>query len=257
MNPTPGIQVVLLDIEGTTCPVSFVSDVLFPYAREQMLAYLQEHHSDSSIRSLLAEVHAAWQNDFSPGAMALAKGLNPDDREASKRDGPDLLPEEAWIYLNWLIQEDRKLTALKDLQGLIWEQGYQQKKLIAPLFKDVAPALQRWHQAGIQLAVYSSGSVQAQKLLYGHTNAGDLSHLFSHWFDTRTGCKTQPESYAKIATVLKSQPEEILFISDAPAELVAARQAQMGTIFSCRPGNPHQQAEGHTRIESFAAIQLS
>ena len=256
MSHSSAIQHVLLDIEGTTCPVSFVSDVLFPYAREQLLPYLKQNHEKPAIRSLLAEVHAAWKNDSTPEAMSLAKSLKREDQHPPSSQQQGLSPEEACVYLHWLIQQDRKLTALKDLQGLIWEEGYLNNKLIAPLFADVPPALKKWHEKGIGLAVYSSGSIMAQRLLYAHTNAGDLSSLFSHWFDTRTGAKTQPESYAMIATLLQAKPEDVVFISDSPAELAAARSAQMVTIFSHRPGNSEQQAEGYPSIETFASLHF-
>jgi enolase-phosphatase E1 len=256
MDHDPAIRHLLLDIEGTTCPVNFVSDVLFPYARQQLLPYLKRNHSKASIRSLLAEVHAAWKNDRSPEAITLAKGLNREGHDSESVQPQDLSPEEACIYLNWLIKHDRKVTVLKDLQGWIWEEGYLKNELIAPLFTDVPAALKRWHEKGMELAVYSSGSVQAQKLLYAHTNAGDLSPLFSHWFDTHTGAKTEPQSYTTIATLLHAKPGEIVFISDSPAELAAARSAQMISIFSYRPGNPHLQAEGYPKIETFADLHI-
>jgi enolase-phosphatase E1 len=256
MRISSDIQHVLLDIEGTTCPVTFVSQVLFPYASAELLPYLQRHHSDPSIRSLLAEVHSAWRNDSSPEAIALAKGVNRLSDNGQWVDQTELAPEEACLYLNWLINQDRKLTALKDLQGLIWEEGYQQGKLIAPLFADVPAALQLWHSKGIALSVYSSGSIHAQKLLYAHSNAGNLSHLFSHWFDTRTGAKNQPASYANISVVLQAKPAQVLFVSDAPAELSAAKRAGMSVLFSRRPGNPHHHAEDCPTIETFETLEL-
>jgi len=256
MKISPDIQHVLLDIEGTTCPVSFVSEVLFPYASAQLLPYLQQHQHEESIRSLLAEVFGAWQADSSPEAIALGKGVISHGDHPDRRDQPEPSPEEAYVYLNWLIEQDKKLTALKDLQGLIWEEGYQQAKLVAPLFADVPAALQHWHAKGITLSVYSSGSVQAQKLLYAHTNAGDLSQLFSHWFDTRTGAKNLRASYETISMALKAKPENMLFISDAPAELAAASSAQMTVIFSQRPGNPHLDAQGFAAIQSFDELEF-
>jgi enolase-phosphatase E1 len=256
MSQFQTIQHLLLDIEGTTCPVSFVSEVLFPYASEQLLPYLRQHQAKEPIRALLAEVQAAWQNDNSPEAIDLANSLASHQKNRQSTKQAELTPEDACVYLQWLIRQDRKLTALKELQGFIWEEGYQKNELIAPLFPDVPPALQDWHQKGMGLAVYSSGSVQAQKLLYSHTDAGDLSQLFTHWFDTRIGAKDQPESYEQIAILLEIKPQNILFISDTPRELAAARNAQMMTTFSCRPGNPHQQAEGYPKIETFAALAL-
>ena len=256
MKISSEIQHVLLDIEGTTCPVSFVSQVLFPYASAQLLPYLQQHHTETSIRSLLAEIHSAWRNDTSPEAMALAKGVNRLSDHGEWVEQTEFAPEEACLYLNWLIHQDRKLTALKDLQGLIWEEGYQQGRLIAPLFDDVPAALQRWNVSGITLSVYSSGSIQAQKLLYTHSNAGNLSHLFSHWFDTRTGAKNQPTSYANIALVLQATPEQVLFISDSPDEVSAAKSAGMAVVFSRRPGNSYHNTKEFPTIETFATLEL-
>ncbi len=256
MKLSSKIQHVLLDIEGTTCPVSFVSQVLFPYASAQLLPYLQQHHTETSILSLLAEIHSAWRNDSNPEAMALAKGVNRLSANGQWVEQTEFAPEEACLYLNWLIHQDRKLTALKDLQGLIWEEGYQQGKLIAPLFDDVPAALQLWNERGITLSVYSSGSIQAQILLYAHSNAGNLSHLFSHWFDTRTGAKNQPTSYTNIALVLQATPEQVLFISDSPDEVSAAKSAGMAVVFSRRPGNSHPNAKEFPTIETFATLEL-
>lgn len=256
MNLSPDLQHVLLDIEGTTCPMNFVSEVLFPYANDHLLTYLTQHQSESSIRSLMGEIQIAWQHDTSPEAVALATAVERERSMAGGGERNDLTPAEACIYLQWLITQDRKLTPLKDLQGLIWEEGYRQGHLVAPLFADVPPALLNWQQRGLTLSVYSSGSIQAQKLLYSYSNAGDLSHLFSHWFDTRTGPKNEPKSYALIANQLQTNPSNILFISDAPAELIAARSAGVQAMFSRRPGNPYLQAEGFPPIESFANLRL-
>jgi enolase-phosphatase E1 len=308
MTISSNIHHVLLDIEGTTCPVTFVGDVLFPYAAEQLLPYLKQHYAQAPIRTLLKEIYSAWQLDTSPEAIALSSTVSgftlpvctedptgsadrahggeaigadvraesgdssgsADRAHGGEAIGADvqaesghssgsgqpegLSPEDACIYLNWLIKQDRKLTALKDLQGLIWEQGYQDGTLVAPLFSDVPEALSRWHHKGIQLSVYSSGSIQAQKLLYSHTNHGDLSHLFSHWFDTRTGAKNQTASYVSIARALRTNPEHVLFISDVVDELKAASSAQMTVLLSRRPGNTPCQAEGFPMIDDFSML---
>jgi enolase-phosphatase E1 len=210
-NQLDPISHVLLDIEGTTCPVSFVSDTLFPYAAEHLESFLLNHNADDNVKALLQQVQDCWQQDPDPEARSLL---------TSNSHRPKVL-----AYLHWLIRKDRKLTALKDLQGLIWEQGYQSGVLQGPLFADVAPALRRWSQAGLLLAVYSSGSVRAQQLIYGNSNAGDLRHLFSHWFDTSIGSKLESSSYKKIAISLKVEAHHILFISDAIDELEAATGA--------------------------------
>jgi enolase-phosphatase E1 len=245
------IQHILLDIEGTTCPVNYVSEVLFPYAKTHLLAYLKEHESEASQRALIAEVQSHWQQDSSPEARRLAHAVHQSRIKTRTPESSPLTSEEACIYLQWLIQQDRKSTPLKELQGLIWEQGYRQRELIAPLFADVPPVLQRWHRQGLALSVYSSGSVQAQKLLYAHTNVGDLTSLFQSWFDTRTGPKNDASSYSLIAQQLQTKPRNILFISDSPAELIAARGAELIPVFSQRPGNPVLQAEDFAQIHTF------
>jgi len=250
MTIPPPVRQVVLDIEGTTCPVDFVSEVLFPYARAKLLPFLSRHKAEEPIRKLLQEVQAALLQDPSPTAGALRSEAPSTEVQGSY--GLDTLCS----YLDWLIQADRKITPLKDLQGRIWDEGYQEGDLIAPLFADVPRALQRWHAEGIGLSVYSSGSVQAQKLLYRHTESGDLSPVFSHWFDTRTGAKNDPESYRKITTTLQTQPESVLFISDAIVELVAADQAGMAVVFSLRPGNPQQDPQHFRAIESFDSLDF-
>ena len=227
---------LLLDIEGTTCPVSFVAEVLFPYARQALGPFLQRHGAEPEVAALLQEVEAAWRQDPNPEAQALGK------------------TGDLGAYLEWLIDHDIKLTPLKDLQGRIWADGYGSGAITAPLFADVAEALRRWHGAGLQLAVYSSGSVPAQQLLYRHSNSGDLTGLFSHWFDTRVGAKQQPDSYRKIAEAMGVEPSGVLFISDALAELEAAHGAGMAVLLSDRPGNPNRDSGPFERISDYSQL---
>jgi enolase-phosphatase E1 len=240
MATVAGITHLLLDIEGTTCPVSFVAEELFPYAAAHLETYLGEQRQNNQVLALLAEADAAWANDSDPSAQHLR--LQSDARVID--------------YLQLLIRQDRKLPALKQLQGLIWEQGYATGSLRAPLFDDVPLALQRWREQGLVLAVYSSGSVKAQQLLYGHSSGGDLRSCFSHWFDTRTGNKRDPASYSTIAAVMGANPSNILFISDALEECVAARQAGLGVLFSSRPGNPVRDADDFDCVESYANLVI-
>ncbi|MCP9886826.1 acireductone synthase [Cyanobium sp. ATX 6A2] len=234
-----GVELLLLDIEGTTCPVTFVSDTLFPYAAEAMEGFLQrEAPRRAEVRELLNAVEQSWLSDSDPAATALRKGS----------------PTDVAAYLRQLIQRDSKLPALKELQGLVWRAGYANAALVAPLFADVAEALRRWKAAGLGLAVYSSGSTAAQQLLYSHSNAGDLSTIFSHWFDTRMGPKHQSESYAAIATRMELEPKNILFISDSTAECRAAQVAGMQVLFSSRSGNPNRESEGFTTISNFGQL---
>ena len=234
---------ILLDIEGTTCPVSFVAEVLFPYASSSLQRYLEEHQDEAEIKSLLQGVEVAWKEDVHPEAIALLE----------EQEFPIKMKAIAQ-YLKQLIARDIKLTELKDLQGGIWRSGYASGELVAPLFRDVPEALNRWHDAGLTLAVYSSGSVPAQKLLYGHCQAGDLRPLFQHWFDTKTGIKQAKESYLMIAKSMGTAPSDVLFISDALQELEAADAAGMKTLFSDREGNPARDAGRFAKISDYSRL---
>ena len=261
---------VLLDIEGTTCPVSFVAETLFPYARRQLGAYLAEHAQDPALQALVTDVLQLWHDDRSPGAQELLRGHEvevaaPDPSQAAHELEPSqTAPEKesrlrrralaVQPYLEWLIDHDIKATPLKDLQGRIWQSGYGSGAIVAPLFDDVPEALQRWHRQGLVLAVYSSGSVPAQQLLYGHCQAGDLRPLFQHWFDTHTGPKQAAASYTAIAGAMGCRPEAVLFISDALAELEAAAAAGMSVLFSDRPGNPARDCGPFERIETYSVL---
>lgn len=244
MNGT--IRQVLLDIEGTTCPVHFVSETLFPYAAARLEAFLEARQEDCAVQELAAQVAEAWRHDAHPAALALLDAA-PLDAGPSAR----ILP-----YLQWLIREDRKLTPLKDLQGLIWEEGYGRGALQGPLYPDVAPALRRWREAGLGLSVYSSGSVKAQQLIYGYSNVGDLRPLFQQWFDTRIGSKLQPDSYIRISSHLKAEPHNVLFISDSLAELKAASTSGMAVLFCDRSESLSESNDsgGFTKIQSFAGL---
>jgi enolase-phosphatase E1 len=159
-------------------------------------------------------------------------------------------------YLGWLIEKDRKLTPLKELQGLIWRQGYDQGLLKAPLYADVPEALGRWHSDGLELSTYSSGSINAQKLLYCHSNYGDISILFRSWFDTNIGSKASSQSYTKIAEALKSSPEQIVFISDRKSELIAAEEAGVKVLFSQRVDNPETDSGNFIAVNNYADLDL-
>jgi enolase-phosphatase E1 len=254
----PVIRCILLDIEGTTCPVSFVASVLFPYARERLASYLETNQGDPEVQALLAATQAAFATDPNPEVQAL--------RQAAPIPGHSLAEQEQLqagqtnsqlvLYLQWLIDHDIKFPALKEFQGRIWASGYANGDLVAPLFDDVAPTLHHWHRDGYQLAVYSSGSVAAQQLLYRHSQNGNLESLFSHWFDTRIGSKQAPASYSAIAEVLQLEPAEILFVSDAIAEIEAAHGIGMAVIFSDREGNPGRDPGPFNAIKSLVEIEL-
>lgn len=243
-----GVSHVLLDIEGTTCPVDFVADTLFPYASEQLGTFLRRNGDDPTVKALTAEVEQAWQRDPDPQAQAL--------RRVREGDPVTAAPEAVLPYLLWLIRLDRKLTPLKELQGLVWAEGYGSGRLRSPLFPDVAHCLRDWYGKGKVLAVYSSGSVAAQQLLYGFSTAGDLRPLFTYWFDTRSGVKHNAASYLTIAKTMNVQPRSVLFVSDALAELDAASEAAIQVVFSNREGNPHRDPGRHASITSLGQIHL-
>jgi enolase-phosphatase E1 len=170
---------------------------------------------------------------------------------AADQDPPPLVEP----YFNWLIDRDRKSPALKSLQGKIWEQGYKDGSLRSPVFADVRPAIERWRSSGIDVNIFSSGSVLAQKLLFAHTDAGDLTHLFSRYFDTGVGKKTEADSYRRIAQTLNLEPGQVHFISDIESELDAAADAGMKTSMCIRPGNAVQEnSSRHRTIKGFDEV---
>ncbi|WDS36652.1 acireductone synthase [Pseudoxanthomonas sp.] len=227
------IQAILTDIEGTTSSISFVKDVLFPYARRELPGFVAARGAEPEIRQLL-------------------------DTVATEAGG--ICSDEVIVeMLRGWIDQDRKHTVLKALQGLIWEAGYRDADFTSHMYPDAAKALQRWYADGLALYVYSSGSVPAQKLLFGHTDVGDLTPLFSGWFDTEVGGKRESPSYAQIVARIGMAPAEILFLSDVVAELDAARDAGLQTILVDRLDDYAQprttaEANGHPRVTSFAQI---
>jgi len=259
-----GIRHVLLDIEGTTCPVSFVSEVLFPYAHRQVGEYLEQHGKEAEIQPLLEELRQAWEREEDAEARALLQGAPSSSETTSSPTRSGQTASETTLsaqmllpYLHWLIRRDRKLTPWKELQGLIWHEGYARGDLRADLFSDVVPMLRHWKQMGMELSVYSSGSVAAQKLLYGHSQEGDLQELFSHWFDTRIGLKQEAESYRRILEPLGCQAGQVVFVSDAISELQAASAAGMQVVFSDREGNPQRDPGPFTSISRLDQLTLS
>jgi enolase-phosphatase E1 len=228
----------LLDIEGTTTPISFVFDVLFPYARlhlNEFLAHNSDSHEMLSDLIMLREEHA----------KDISNGLQP----------PALNEKRGIDYLYWLMDRNSKSTALKSIQGKIWKEGYASGQLKATVFADVAPALERWHRSGINVSIFSSGSVLAQQLLFSHTEAGDLTKFIRNYFDTRVGAKAESASYQQIARALSLATDQIHFVSDVPAELDAAGDAGMKTSLCIRPGNAVQEpSTRHHTICSLAEL---
>jgi len=222
------IQAVLTDIEGTTSSLSFVKDVLFPHARAHISAWVRAHAHEPEVAAQLEAI-----------GDELGRTLSVDEVAAQL---------VAWI------DADAKVTPLKALQGLLWEEGYRNGEFEGHVYPDAKEALERWHERGIRLYVYSSGSVHAQKLLFGHTRYGDLNPLFDGHFDTRMGAKDDSDSYRRIASEIGLDPGEILFLSDTVKELDAARAALMQTLWLVREGVP--AAGAHRPVRSFAAIEI-
>jgi enolase-phosphatase E1 len=238
-----GIRLVLLDIEGTTTPIRFVDEVLFPYVRE----HLAEWWGDLDVRTRrdvlarLASEHAADRASAEPVPDWLTSSDG--DTDSSAR-----------AYVEWLMDRDRKSPALKHVQGLVWERGYQAGELHGVVYADVPVALRRWRERGVNVAIYSSGSELAQRRLFASTAYGDLTPLIVAFFDTAVGPKRSPESYTRIASALNRRPDEVLFVSDVAAELDAAARAGCAGILSVRPGNPPQDQAAFGAVQSFDEI---
>jgi enolase-phosphatase E1 len=227
---------ILLDVEGTTSSISFVYDVLFEHAKRHVGDFLTTHRHAPEVREAAA-------------GLATGAGLASDTLSAA--DGPSRL---ALVALD-LMNRDVKDTSLKALQGMIWRGGYQSGEIVAHVFDDVPPALAQWADGGLDVRIYSSGSIEAQKLFFAHTAHGDLTrHLRGH-YDTTTGPKRDAASYAAIAADMGLEPRRILFVSDVGTELDAARAAGLATALAVRPGNREPGGVfDHEAVASFAEI---
>jgi enolase-phosphatase E1 len=223
------VKAILTDIEGTTSAVSFVFEVLFPFAAKHLPDFVRNHADEPQVAEQLAAVG--------------------EESGEANADVSRLIE----ILLGW-IAEDRKATPLKALQGMIWAEGYHSGQLKGHVYPDAVEALKRWKQGGYDLYVYSSGSIQAQKLIFGCSVAGDLLPLFSGYFDTTSGPKREMASYQRIAEAIGRPADEILFLSDVVEELDAAEQAGMQTVGLARDGGV---LAGHESVASFAVIDIN
>ncbi len=235
------IQAVLLDIEGTTTPVDFVTRVLFPYARAHARDFLARRAGE--LRDDIALLFSEHEADARAGQFP----------PPWRNDSAETVLDSAAAYVHWLMDRDRKSTALKSLQGRIWEEGYRTGELRGQVYPDVPPALARWLGRGREVAIFSSGSVLAQKLLFSRSDAGDLTPFLRAYFDTTTGAKGEAESYRKIARALGRKPPAVLFLSDVTAELDAARAAGMTTALCVREG-PTTAGDVHPVVSSFDQV---
>ena len=222
------VSAILTDIEGTTTSIGFVIDVLFPYARKNIAAYIHNHQDDDIVRNQLALTE--------------------------EQVGKKLSIEQTINQLKDWMDQDAKITPLKTLQGLIWEQGYRQGDFKGHIYSDVLPNLRRWEAMGLSLYVYSSGSVHAQKLLFSYSESGDITSLFDGYFDTRTGNKKESGSYEKIADIISISAEYILFLSDTESELAAAEIAGLNTLLLNREKT--ENSGEYKSVRSFDEINI-
>ncbi|WP_395738769.1 acireductone synthase [Prosthecobacter sp.] len=233
---TFGGKLILLDIEGTVSPLAFVHDMMFPYARQRVDAFLSANWDDAGVQAALKQMAqdggSRWENvqDLQPFVVA---------------------------EVHRLMDADVKATGLKLLQGLIWEEGFRTGELRSRIFEDVPHALAQWCRKGCDIRIYSSGSVHAQKLFFAHTQRGDLSVHLSGCYDTTTGSKREASSYASIAADCRLRANHILFVSDVADELDAARTAGMFTALAIRPGNRSAPPHDHPVIHSFSEIEIA
>lgn len=230
-------SVILLDIEGTTTPISFVYETLFTYARAHLQQFLEEHADNEQLHRDLDQ-------------------LIRENREEKSADTPLISEARSLLqvhnYLVWLMDEDRKSPALKAIQGKIWETGYTSGQLKSAVFTDVPAAFERWHSEGRRVAIYSSGSVLAQKMLFRYSEEGDLTRWIEAYFDTATGAKIEAVSYSRIVQKLGVEAKEMLFLSDSSAELDAAESAGLDVRLTIRPGNrPTPPPVRHLPVFSF------
>jgi enolase-phosphatase E1 len=223
------IRAIVTDIEGTTSSIDFVHQTLFPYAKRRIRAFVIEHAADERVAAQLREISMLER------------------RELSVEDAATVL--ERWI------DEDRKVTPLKALQGMIWGEGYAAGELKGHVYADTPEFLSRWRRSGIRLYVYSSGSVEAQKLIFAHTEYGDLTPLFADYFDTRIGGKREMASYQRIQQAIGCAPDEILFLSDIGEELDAAAAAGLQTCQLIRDAKAKPSAS-HPQARDFSGVAV-
>lgn len=234
------LKSLLLDIEGTTSSISFVHDVMFPLVRERLATFLERHWEDGSLTTALEQIEA--------------DRIGRESLRAAGGNARKFFRERVIREVQEQMDEDRKATGLKRLQGMIWREAFVAGELKSHVYPDVPPALIDWHSRGLELRIYSSGSVESQRLFFGHTVAGDLLPYFCGFYDTTIGAKKDPASYDKIAADIGCEARQIVFISDLPGELQAARAAGFQVVLSIRPGNSAVPGQDFPQIASFAEL---
>lgn len=223
------ITTIVTDIEGTTSSLSFVKDILFPYARKHMEEFIFQQQENIEVKTLLEQVQKITEKDLST--------------------------EEIINQLHEWIDQDKKVTPLKALQGLLWEKGYRDSDFKGHVYQDAYDQLKQWHKNGIKLYVYSSGSIYAQKLLFSYSDFGDMTTLFEGYYDTAIGHKQEKQSYQNIISDIKQPAEQILFLSDIEQELNAAHEAGMKTQWLVRDAETKTSAQ-HPQVKNFSDIKL-
>ena len=241
------VRIFLLDIEGTTTPVDFVYQVLFPFARNHLGEFLKDSWRAEETQEVVALLKTDYREDLGRQEVP----------PVWEEDHPDRHRDSVKNYATWLMDQDRKSTGLKALQGKIWERGYRLGQLRGQVYPEVLSAFERWASGGRDICIFSSGSILAQKLLFSHSQHGDLKHLIRGYFDTTTGPKREAESYRKIAAQLDASPSAIVFVSDVVAELNAAALSGMSTVLCVRPGLTLPENPGHPFVETFDEISIA
>jgi enolase-phosphatase E1 len=282
-----GVRLVLLDIEGTTTPLAFVQEKLFPYARARLSAFVRDPRHAREVDDIRARLAAECAEDVTRGEeipapagpdhlrqgyghlrvklrwpTAASAEVGDPPKRLAKAEGPAYVRNEnvrmdddaVVAYATWLMDRDRKSPGLKLLQGLIWEDGYQAGELRGEVYDDVPDAIRRWRDAGVRVAIYSSGSVLAQRRLFESTTHGDLTPLLDGFFDTGVGAKVEAASYRRIAEAVGEPPRSLFFLSDVSKELDAASEAGAQVALVVRPGNPAHDPAGRDVVSSFDEI---
>lgn len=241
---------IICDIEGTTSSISFVKDVLFPYALKHVEEYLKSHWSEDATKTVVAALREQADED----KKAEVEGVVTIPAEDSEDIIPDVVKN-----VEWQMSQDRKTGALKTLQGLVWAQGYKDGTIKGHVYEDVKKALEQWNESGRKVYIYSSGSVDAQKMLFEHSEQGDLVKYLAGYYDTKIGAKQEKNSYEALLKNIEATGEEALFLTDVVAEAKAAKEAGLNVVVLDRPGNAELSEEDRkefTVISSFTDLPL-
>ncbi|NXX87283.1 ENOPH phosphatase, partial [Urocolius indicus] len=247
------VRAILLDIEGTTTPIAFVQETLFPYVKDNVKEYLRAHWEEEECQQDVGLLRKQAQEDSS------LDGAVPIPLENGSGEKLEQVIQAVVANVHWQMSVDRKTTALKQLQGHMWRAAYATGQVKGEIFKDVVPAIQKWRQAGMKVYIYSSGSIEAQKLLFGYSTEGDILELFDGHFDTKIGSKVDSESYRRIAASIGYATNNILFLTDVPREASAAEEADSHVAVVIRPGNAgltDDEKSYYSVISSFTELFL-